>query len=423
MKITLVGYGSRGDVQPYACLGWELRQRGHEVRICAPRNMQDFVERLGFEYVPLPFDTQQLLGAPEAQRMLAQGAFGAFLKWLDAESRKFRSQLFESLRAATEGADAVVSHGLVDDLLANLGTLLQLPIIPFYLYPVVSSRTFPALFLTNQSLGPLNGLTHRLLEFVIWRSTREATNEHRATLGLPPAKRPYVHQVEAEKRPGVLSYSPLLFPRPPDWGDEILSCPGIAMPADMRQALGEAGLEAGLEAWLARGPAPFYLGFGSIPVLEPKAVLSVVRRVLERLDARAVISVGWSDVTEASDERISFAGTVDHDALLPRCRGAVHHGGAGTTYATLRAGIPTLICAVFGDQPFWGSRLEKLGIGTTFRFQKWNEARFEEGLRTLLRPEVVAAARDVGARAEAEQGLLAVTDAVLRAIAVTPPPG
>jgi len=422
VKITLVGYGSRGDVQPYACLGWELRKRGHEVRLCAPLNMRGFVERLGFEYFPIPFDGQQLLSGPEAQRMLAKGDFGAFMKWLDAESKKFRQELFEVLFAAAEGADAIVSHALIDDLIAALGTRFQVPIIPFHLYPLVPSSEYPAFPLTNRSLGPLNRLTHWLVDLVFWRGTKEATNEYRAWLGLPAAKRPYTHQVEEEKLPGVLSYSPLLFPRPRDWWDEVLTCPGIAIPPQMREALGESGLDAELEAWLSAGPPPVYLGFGSIPVLEPRVMLTEVRRVLERLELRAVISAGWSEVNGASDERIQFVGTVDHDALFPRCRAAVHHGGAGTTYATLRGGIPTLICAVFADQPLWGSRLEKLGIGATFRFQKWSEERFEKGLRTLLRPEVIEAAREVGVRARMEDGLSAVTDAILRAAQNSPPP-
>jgi sterol 3beta-glucosyltransferase len=422
VKITLVGYGSRGDVQPYACLGWELRKRGHEVRLCAPRNLRGFAERLGLEYFPLPFDAQQLLSGLDAQRMLAKGDFVAFMKWLDGEAKKFRVELFDVLLAAAEGTDGIVSHGIVDDLLAALGTRFQIPVVPFYFYPVAPSRTFPALFLTNRSLGPLNWVTHWLLDVLVWRGAKEATNQLRARLGMPPAKRAYTHQVGEEKLLAVMSYSPLLFPRPADWWDEILSCPGIAMPGDMRDALGERGLEPELEAWLTSGPPPVYLGFGSIPVLEPRVMLTEVRRVLERLDLRAVISAGWSDVAEASDERIHLVGAVDHEALLPRCRAAVHHGGAGTTYATLRAGIPTLICAVFGDQPFWGSRVEKLGIGSTFRFQKWSEERFEKGLRTLLRPEVIDAARELGVRARTEDGLLEVTDAVLRAIEVTPPP-
>jgi len=392
------------------------------VRLCAPLNMRGFVERLGFEYGAIPFDAQKLLAGPEAKRMLARGNFGAFLKWVEAESKRFRPELFGALRTAAEGVDAIVSAGMIDDLLANLGARFQVPVIPFYLYPLAPSREYPAFFLTNQSLGPLNRLTHRLLDVLYWRSTREATNEHRRTLDLPSAKRPYTQQFEADQRLVVFSYSQLLFPRPADWWEEVLTCPGIAMPREMREALGEGGLDADLEAWLGRGPPPLYLGFGSIPVLEPRVMLTEVRRVLERLNLRAVISAGWSDVAGASDERIHFVGTVDHDALLPRCRAAVHHGGAGTTYATLRAGVPTLICAVFGDQPFWGSRLEKLGIGATFRFQKWSEARFEAGLKALLRPETIDRAREIGALARAEDGLSAVADAVLRAAASSPPP-
>lgn len=256
----------------------------------------------------------------------------------------------------------------------------------------------------------------------MWRSSREATLEHRAKLGLEPVDGPYCREFLTERRPVVLSCSPILFERPVDWGDEIAHCPGITLSPELRRALGEYGLDPELDSWLAEGSPPIYFGFGSMPILEPQETLAVVRRVLDRLRARAVISTGWSKMAGASDDRIRFVDAVDHDALFPRCQAAVHHGGAGTTYATLRAGIPALICSVLGDQPFWGSRLFKLGIGATLPFQKFSEARLQRGLEILLRPQVIAAAREAGVRAAAEEGLPAVCDAILRAAESTPPP-
>jgi sterol 3beta-glucosyltransferase len=108
--------------------------------------------------------------------------------------------------------------------------------------------------------------------------------------------------------------------------------------------------------------------------------------------------------------------------LFERCAATVHHGGAGTTYASLRAGIPNLICSVFADQPYWGLRAKALGVGTTFPFKRLNEKRLTEGVRTLLDPAVRARARALGKRLRAEDGLARIIDMIERDLPRAPIP-
>ncbi|MGH2408953.1 MAG: glycosyltransferase, partial [Chloroflexota bacterium] len=175
--------------------------------------------------------------------------------------------------------------------------------------------------------------------------------------------------------------------------------------------LGESGIDADLDAWLADGEPPAYFGFGSMPVTDPSAALGMICQVTDRLGLRALVSAGWSRMTGGSDDstRVRVVAALNHDVVMARCRLAVHHGGAGTTAASVSAGIPTVVCSVFADQPFWGVRLEGLGAGAHLRFSKLSSSLLEEGLRRALRAEVGARANELGAALRLE------TDAANRA--------
>jgi UDP:flavonoid glycosyltransferase YjiC (YdhE family) len=413
MRFTVVGYGTRGDVQPYLSLGWELAQRGHQVTIGAPENMRGFVERSGLAFAPLPIDVRALLSTPEAQEMLANGRFGAFMKWRETEVGKYLTGVLAGLRAACEGAETIVGHPLVEDYLAALAERAGARLVPLYLYPIWPTRHHASIFLTTKNLGPLNAFSFKVLQRLMWKGSRRGVAEQRQALGLPPRHAPFFERVRDERRKAVISYSAQLLARPADWPAHVVSCNGINLPDVLKDKLGERGLAPELEAWLAKGPPPIYIGFGSMPVLDASRTLAMTRRVLAQLGARAVIAAGWSGLGEASDDSVRIIGETDHAALFARCEAAVHHGGAGTTHTSLRAGLPTLICSVFADQPFWGHRVATLGVGATFPFQKLDESRLLAGLRHLHRDDVRERARRLGSALREERGLEEVADALV----------
>jgi UDP:flavonoid glycosyltransferase YjiC (YdhE family) len=168
--------------------------------------------------------------------------------------------------------------------------------------------------------------------------------------------------------------------------------------AEDRRAFGETALSADLEAWLSAGDAPAYFGFGSMPVQDPEAAVRMIEQATQRLGLRALISAGWSELTQSggsyeSNERVRVVGALNHDAVMPRCRLAVHHGGSGTTAASVASGLPTLVCSVFADQPFWGRQLARLGAGAHLRFDSLTAVKLERALRRMLRPEATQRAR------------------------------
>lgn len=236
----------------------------------------------------------------------------------------------------------------------------------------------------------------------------------RKELDLPPARRSYTLAIGRGEGHALLAYSPALFPAPSDWPAGVRPTGALAPWPELRARLGESGLPEELEAWLGAGPPPVFLGFGSMPVLDPDSLLGAARRSLRRLGVRGVIGAGWSALPGARDELTFTLDHVDHQSLLPRCAAAVHHGGSGTVHASLAAGAPTLVCSVFADQPFWGRRCRALGVGETFPFHKLDERRLSAGLSTVLEGRVADAARALAAEMEQEEPIADAIEAIER---------
>ena len=422
MKMTLIGYGTRGDVQPNVCLGWALQQRGHEITVAAPLNMASFVRAAGLRYCPLPLDVHALFAAEEAQKMLANGKIQAFFAWLGEVEREHAAAMRAALHEACASAEAIVVHPLMEDRAAAFGAARHAPVVPLYFFPVPPSRRFASPFITTYNLGFLNRLTHKLLLDMLWKSSRDDVATLRRELGVAPAATSYVREAQRRGLLTLLAYSEALFPRPDDWGPHDVICGSIVMPEALKQQVGEHALPADLVAWLDQGPAPVFLGFGSMPVLDVEAMLATARAALAAVGARGIVGAGWSRFVGADDPTLRVVGAVDHSALFARCRAAVHHGGSGTTYASLRAGLPTLVCSVFADQPFWGVRCRRLGIGDTIPFASLDAARLTAGLRKVLDPEVHNRARALGDILSREHALDTVVELLERHLPTAPPP-
>lgn len=404
-RITLAGYGTRGDVQPFVALAWALRQRGHATRLLVPRNLLGWAARAGVPCSELPVDTQRLLRAEAGQRMLARGDIHAFFAWLAREERAYAGPMRAALRAGCQDADLIITHALLEDRLAAIGAARRVPVLPVYFFPQLASSALASPFISTRSWGPLNRLTHSLLATLLWRMSRDEVHTLREELGMPPAERSFLREVQRRDLPVLLAYSRHLHEPPADWGAQALVGGAITMPGALRTALGEHGLPPDLQRWLAEGPPPLYVGLGSMPLLDPMRTWALVGEVCLRLGVRAVVAAGWSQLPSGPQGALFGLGEVDHSALLPRCRAAMHHGGSGTVHATLGAGLPTLVTSVFADQPFWGARVRTLGVGAHLPFARLDAASVEEGLREVLQPDVVRRAGGLGERLRRDEGL------------------
>ncbi|PPF77538.1 glycosyl transferase [Subtercola sp. Z020] len=294
-----------------------------------------------------------------------------------------------------------------------------IPLVGLFYAPRRSNPYFPAYALTTRRLGgPANRLTHRLVARAEWKATAEYANAFRADLGLPPTRENLAVRLRRQRTLELQAYSGVLVPQLVDWSPQRPLTGFIAPSSLHRRLWGEDAADDGLADWLRAGSPPVYFGFGSMPVREPRLMIDLISRVATRLGVRALIGAGWSSYSEGGrgrfGDRVRVTGEIDHRAVFPLCRAAVHHGGAGTTAASLTAGLPTLVCSVNFDQPFWGRRLEDLRVGRWLPFDRLSEATLVTALRDLLRPEFTARARALGSALGAESGASAAADAIER---------
>jgi len=391
MNILILTVGTRGDVQPYVALGRGLQAAGHGVLVVTLAQFGDFVTSHGLEFAALPAEFLEILQTGAGKAAVA-GKGNAFklMKMVQPMQRRLLDAAWAAVR--TRPVDAVVYHpkGLGGYSLAEkfgAAAVLALP-VPLY----SPTRAFPSLLLPAADLGAaLNHASHRLTIWLAGVATRGVVNRwRREVLELPPV----ADELTLRGRPvlRLYPYSPAVLPTPADWDANSVATGYWFLPhaADWQP-------DPALVEFLASGPPPVYVGFGSMPSEDASAKTAIILDALEQAGQRGVVATGWGGLTLANAPRHVFAlDAAPHDWLFPQMAAVVHHGGAGTTAAGLAAGAPTVICPFFGDQPFWGRRVAALGVGPEPIPQKRLTA---EKLAAALR----AVTGDAALRARAQQ--------------------
>ncbi len=364
--ITLLTSGTRGDVQPYVALGLGLQAAGLAVRLVAPEAFRSFVARSGLPFAGFAGNPSELLARPDAQAALNDSGnpirtLQASLRYAE-EAQPIYRQMLASAWEACQGSRALVI-GLPTVWGAHIAEALGIPLAWAFLQPFARTRAHPsALLPARVRMGEwANALTHRVVEQAMWLPWRGIINAWRTrTLGLPAAPLLYpfaeLYGLEAT---AVYGYSSAVSPRPADWpaGHHVTGywfwddAPGWQPPA-------------GLQAFLAEDPPALSLSFGTAALRDPETMLPLVMRAAALSETRAVVAAppAWHAALKRSTRIFPIEGA-PHAWLFARVAGAVHHGGAGTTGYSLRAGLPTLVIPHATDQFYWGDRIAALGAG------------------------------------------------------------
>lgn len=347
----------------------------------------------------------------QGRRLLASGNVRQIVKRLSQLHNDHAAEVDAQIRKLTEQADLVVANMLCEDSASCVAEASRIPLAALHCFPWRRTRGYAAPGVTARLLPPPLALASwSLVERLWWQGRRATTNRLRAELGLAPANRSTPARMADSGALAIQAYHPALVPRALDWGPTTPVLGFLTPSTQLRARLGDVGVDGDLRAWLEAGEPPVYFGFGSMPVVDPAATLEMIRTVAERCGIRAVIGAGWSRLAATTrSEQLRVVGAVDHDVLLPQCRAAVHHGGAGTTAAALLAGIPAVVCSVIGDQPFWGARLMELGIGTHLRFRDITADSLTSALQRVLDPACAARARQHGQNLRTDTGAAART--------------
>ncbi len=416
-KIALVTYGTRGDVSPFTATGLELQSRGHDVVVAAPLNHVAFIEKSGLSARPLAGDSEALMTSGNGRRWLASGGISTMLRELNTLIRDLTPQVTRDVEVAIEDADVVVTGLLTADICRLLLDKKPGPTLVIgHACPTLPSSSFQNALLDLPMPHVLNKVSSQAVWKFVWWLMGDIANSERRRRGLPLAPQDAATWHQKNGGLSLHLWSPAMLPRPVDWGDNDVVTGFCGLPKTARNSLGESAALLDLEAFIAAGPAPFFIGLGSMPILDEGAMLRLVVDVATRLRRRVILGGSWTD-RAAVQQRLPAAlvrvcSAVDHDALFPRCVGVLHHGGAGSTATSVRAGVPTMIAAVLGDQHFWGRLLVQLGVGSFVRFQDLDSQRLFQGLSTLLLPQVQQRARELGTAMRAEDGPVIAANAI-----------
>jgi UDP:flavonoid glycosyltransferase YjiC (YdhE family) len=364
VKVALLAVGSRGDVQPYIALGVGLRTAGHDVRLVTTEEFASLAGEHALPVDPVPFSVQAALAERSARRAVEGGGHLASFR---AFKRIARTGAVAFARTALEATrDVGVMVGGLSALAVGRGisTRSGVPFLPALNVPVDVTTAWPGALFPHLRIGPrrLSRLaSHRLTRLALGATLRAGADAARTeVLGLPPLRRLAGLGTLLPRSAHVLyGISSTILPPPDDWPPtrHVVGTWFLGAPTDWRP-------NPDLEAFLAAGPAPIYVGFGSMGTDDPSAAAKVVLDAIRASGVRAVVHRGWARLLpDAPSDAVHVVEGVPHTWLLPRVAAAVHHGGAGTTAASLRAGVPTAVVPFHGDQRFWGWRVQQLGAG------------------------------------------------------------
>ncbi|NJM46221.1 MAG: glycosyltransferase family 1 protein [Alkalinema sp. RU_4_3] len=410
MRIAIIAMGSRGDIQPYVALGKGLNAAGHSVRLATHENFESLVNSHGLAFYPMKGNVQAFMEDPENRKLLESGNFLKINARAAAASQRAAIDWAEGGLAACQDAELLIVGvgGLF--LSVALAEKLNLPLLQAYIFPFTPTTAFPALLFPrwiSKLGGAVNRLSHHLFRQIMWQGSRKGDNLARQqVLDLPPA--PFLGSYDAaslQQYPIVYGLSPSVIAKPSDWRNTHMTgywfldeAPDWTPPAALLE-------------FLQKGTPPVFIGFGSMVSRNPEETANLVLQAIQLTGQRAILQSGWSGLRKSDlPDTVLMVDSIPHSWLFPRVAAVVHHGGAGTTAAGLRAGVPTIVIPFFGDQPFWGQRVAALGVGTApiprkqLTAKKLAAAIHEAVSHRAMRQR----AADLGAKIQAEDGVASV---------------
>ena len=397
MKFVLASYGTRGDVEPCAAIGRELLRRGHEVRIAVPPDLVGFVESVGLAAVAYGPDARAW---QDLHRDFLTHIFRNFWKIQDLirlrrEDWQLFTQCWEeistTLTSLADGADLLLTIMIGEESAANVAEYYDIPLATLDYFPMRANGQ-----LVPNLPAPLGRSAMTVSEWLGWPMTKKFEDAQRRELGLPKAKGPSPRRIAERGSLEIQAYDEVCFPGlAAEWAKfdgrrPFVGVLTMELPTDADDEVA---------SWIAAGTPPIFFGFGSTLVKSPADTVAMIGAACAQLGERALVCSGGTDFSHVPHfEHVKVVGAVNYAAAFPACRAVVHHGGAGTTAAGLRAGVPTLILSTWGDQTLWGTQVKRLKVGTARRFSSTSQNSLVADLRAILAPQYVTRARELATR-------------------------
>ncbi|CAG2010349.1 unnamed protein product [Fusarium graminearum] len=423
LNIVIQVIGSRGDIQPFIALAAELQKQGHRIRLATHDVFADFVSSSGIEFFPVGGDPSELMAYMVKNPGLIPNMES--LRAGDIQSkRKMVAHMLDGLWDSCILPDPKTGSPFVANcIIANppsfahvhCAQALGVPLHMMFTMPWTSTGAFPHPLANITSSDRrrerhiANYLSYDAVELLTWQGLRlgDLVNHWRENkLGLERVPLNEGHRLlKSLEVPFTYCWSPSVIPKPREWGPNIgeIYISGFFF---REPAVYEPPSD--LDAFLQKGSAPIYIGFGSIVVGDPDRLMTLVLKAVNTLKVRAVISRGWSKLQGEKNPAIYYIDDCPHDWLFQYVSAVVHHGGAGTTAVGLLNAQPTVVVSFFGDQQFWGQMVAKAGAGPEpIPYSSLTSRNLTEAIEFALDPKVKIAVQQMSGQIRRESGVQA----------------
>lgn len=361
MRIAFAMHGSRGDVQPAVALAIEFVRRGHSVDMAVPDDLVASVTRTGLPTRTLCPSTAELLASPLVKERLKSRNPRTRLDALREIGSHGSAMSERVMGELADSSDILITGPLAQERAAAVAESRSIPFVPLHYCPIRPNHHVSPLY--RPIPRPITALAWHSVDQLVWLTQRRADRTLRRRLGLPVATGTIGTRLRRRGSVEIQAYDAELFPRlPEEWGQQR-PFTGFLLPDEQTRSLlngddTRSSLPHVLD-WILSGRSPVYVGFGSMHVTAQRVGI-IVKTLLSR--GFRVVAQTAHDLPEHNG-LLRIPGAIDHERLFPSCRAAVHHGGAGTTAAAVRAGVPSVIGWLSADQPMWAAALRDHGAG------------------------------------------------------------
>lgn len=400
--ITILCAGSRGDFQPYIALAQQLKKLGKDVRITGSKSFEGFIRSYGIDVYPIEADIQSLKVDPKLLK--DAGSADNPLKMLLAfnKMKEYGIYMVNDYYSACEGSELIIYHpgctiGYFAAQKFGIPSVLASP------FPMHKTKEYLSVVMYGKTKSNeiTKKISYSMIQGMLWMASKGSVKGFwKKHFGTAPDNFRCPFELHTDKKhPAIISCSNYVFKRPNDWNENIhqmgywfVEEPCEYTPSDE------------LAAFLNEGEKPIYIGFGSMTSLEKHEGLA-------DLAAKAIIKTGKRGIICGMGkpanlpENIIAIGSIPHSWLFDRVCAVCHHGGAGTTAAGFKSGVPSIIVPFSNDQFAWAHRAYDLGVGAKPIPKKDLSAdKLADAIKFALTDKIVANAQALGKKIATENG-------------------
>lgn len=402
MRIVLLAFGSRGDIQPFLALASKLKDKEHTVTFAAPEVFRSMVEENQLKFTPLAGDPEEI------SRLLNSAGENLFqmARKLWRYALQVENEIVLSASLAIQDADLLIHGFAFTDIGHQLATLRGIPDVSIQMFPSFApTRSLPAVGHPTNMPGSINYFGHwfnaQIFRFIALIGKAFLNDEVKKLL---PRSNPQPFELGCDQPPTPLLFaiSPSVLGNPEEWRNRSIFTPGYFF-------LDEPDYDPPkeLKRFLEEGDPPICVTFGSMINQDSPRVIKSILAASDQLKLRVILISGWANLPDDhSYENVYLIKAIPHSFIFPKCSTIIHHGGAGTTAAAARSGKPQIIIPHIGDQPFWSDRMYSLGVSSPpLKMKKIDSNMMVEALKFTTDPKIIAKAFELGQKIASDDGL------------------